>query len=409
MSWEKVRLGDISANIQTGPFGSQLHQYDYSETGTPVVMPKDLIGGKISEQSIARVSQDHVQRLKRHIIQKGDILYSRRGDVGRCAFATEHEKGWLCGTGCLRVTIEGSIANSKFIFYQLQQPKVVGWVEKHAVGATMLNLNTTILSNIPLLLPSMETQRQIADILSAYDDLIENNHKQIKLLEEAAQRLYKEWFVDFCFPGHERFKIVADLPEGWKRFRFSDKVEILSGGTPKTNNPLFYGGNIPFFTPKDYNGTLFSFKTAINITNEGLEHCNSQLFPENTIVITARGTVGKATLLAVPMAMNQSCYAIRSAELNAPYYLLFSLNQEIQSLKAMSNGGVFNTIIVKTFDNISILVPPPELLYRFEHTVTPLMKLIKEKMQTTFILTEARSRFLQKLIGQESVNINEVL
>ena len=216
MSWEKVKLGDISANIQTGPFGSQLHQHDYSEIGTPVVMPKDLIDGKISEQSIARVSQDHVQRLNRHIIQKGDILYSRRGDVGRCAIASDHETGWLCGTGCLRVTTDTTIADSKFVFYQLQQPEVVGWVEKHAVGATMLNLNTTILSNIPLLLPPIETQRRIADILSAYDDLIENNRKQIKLLEEAAQRLYKEWFVDLRFPNHEHTKIVDGVPEGWR-------------------------------------------------------------------------------------------------------------------------------------------------------------------------------------------------
>ena len=226
MSWEKVKLGDVSANIQTGPFGSQLHQYDYSETGTPVVMPKDLIGGKISEQSIARVGQDHVQRLNRHIIQKGDILYSRRGDVGRCAFATDHETGWLCGTGCLRVTTNTTIADSKFVFYQLQLPEVVGWVEKHAVGATMLNLNTTILSNIPLLLPPIETQHRIADVLSAYDDLIENNRKQIKLLEEAAQRLYKEWFVDLRFPGHEHTKIVDGVPEGWKPCTLDDVIEF---------------------------------------------------------------------------------------------------------------------------------------------------------------------------------------
>ena len=99
MSWVKKTLGDISSNIQTGPFGSQLHQSDYSERGFPVVMPKDLIDGRISEESIARVSKEHVERLKRHKIESGDILYSRRGDVGRCAFTTEREKDWLCGTG----------------------------------------------------------------------------------------------------------------------------------------------------------------------------------------------------------------------------------------------------------------------------------------------------------------------
>lgn len=190
MKWEKVKLKEIALAIQTGPFGSQLHQSDYSKNGIPVVMPKDLLNGKISEQSIARVSKIHVNRLKRHIISNGDILYSRRGDVGRCAYATEYETGWLCGTGCLRVTINTIKANSKFIFYQLQQPSIVGWVQNHAVGSTMLNLNTAILSEIPLLLPTLCIQTKIADILSAYDELIENNQKQIKLLEEAAHELH---------------------------------------------------------------------------------------------------------------------------------------------------------------------------------------------------------------------------
>ena len=217
MKWEIAKLGDISKNIQTGPFGSQLHQSDYSECGIPVVMPKDLVGGKISEESIARVDKTHVERLCRHKIEVGDILYSRRGDVGRCAHVTKKEEGWLCGTGCLRVTIDSEKADSRFVFFQLQHPDTVGWVEKHAVGATMLNLNTTILSSVPIRLPALEIQKRIADILSAYDDLIENNQKQIKLLEEAAQRLYKEWFVDLNFPGHENTKIVDGVPEGWSK------------------------------------------------------------------------------------------------------------------------------------------------------------------------------------------------
>ena len=116
MRWASVTLGAISANIQTGPFGSQLHQSDYSDEGIPVVMPKDLVNGHVSEDSIARVSMSHVDRLSRYKIEDGDILYSRRGDVGRCAFATEVEQGWLCGTGCLCVTIDQSKAIPKFVF-----------------------------------------------------------------------------------------------------------------------------------------------------------------------------------------------------------------------------------------------------------------------------------------------------
>ena len=230
MNWETVKLGDISSNIQTGPFGSQLHQSDYSEVGTPVVMPKDLIDGHISESSIARVSVEHVERLNRHKIESGDILYSRRGDVGRCAYASDKEVGWLCGTGCLRVSVNPEVANSKFVFYQLQKPETVGWVINHAVGATMLNLNTSILSAVPLELPSLDIQNHAVDMLSAYDYLIENNQRQIKLLEEAAQRLYKEWFIDLHFPGYEDVEIVNGVPEGWTSLYLGEAISYEIGG-----------------------------------------------------------------------------------------------------------------------------------------------------------------------------------
>ena len=230
MKWEKKILSEIANNIQTGPFGSQLHQSDYSETGIPVVMPKNLLNGSILENDIARVDETHVERLSRHIIQNGDILYSRRGDVGKCAYTTHKEEGWLCGTGCLRVSINEKIANSKFVFYQLQKKETIGWVEKHAVGSTMLNLNTSILGMVPIETPDLETQEKIVSILSAYDNLIENNQKQIKLLEEAAQRLYKEWFVDLRFPGHENVKIVDGVPEGWSKVQLQELIDFDIGG-----------------------------------------------------------------------------------------------------------------------------------------------------------------------------------
>lgn len=179
MNWKHVSLGEISVNIQTGPFGSQLHQSDYSEKGTPVVMPKDLISGHISEESIARVSDDHVERLSRHKIEVGDILYSRRGDVGRCAFASETEAGWLCGTGCLRVTIDSRKANPKFVFYQLLKADTIGWVEKHAVGSTILN-------------NSLYRPRDIIRMMSAIHNQIGTSEKFTQEAFDKAQQEYSE-------------------------------------------------------------------------------------------------------------------------------------------------------------------------------------------------------------------------
>ena len=284
----------------------------------------------------------------------------------------------------------------KYCFDILQQN-----CKKISQGAAQDNLSWEKLSTILFPAPPIEVQTKIADILSTYDNLIENNQKQIKLLEEAAQRLYKEWFVDLLFPGHENTKITDGVPEGWRKYKFSDTTSIMGGGTPKTDVKEFYNGNIPFYTPKDSDDSFFAFDTITHISQSGLDNCNSQLYPVNTIIITARGTVGKTTILAVPMAMNQSCYALKCDELNSPYYLFFSLKNEVAALKTMSNGGVFNTIIVKTFDSICLIAPTQDVLNMFEASVSPIMEQIKTKARQNIILTEARDRLLPKLMSGE--------
>ena len=401
MKWEKVKLGDIATCIQPGPFGSQLHNSDYSKEGTPIIMPKDIVGGAIVHSGLLKVSEEHVKRLSRHQVYEGNLMVARKGDVRKCAYITANENGWMTGSDCLKVVLDESKCYPKFIYYQLRSEHIGRWLEKVSIGATMPSLNTGLLSGIEMVLPPIEIQKQIAGILSTYDDLIENNQKQIKLLEEAAQRLYKEWFVDLNFPGHENTKIVDGVPEGWSIYPFSSKVDVMSGGTPKTSIPDYYNGKIPFYTPKDNDGAFFAYKTQMNITEGGLKNCNSRLYPPKTVIITARGTVGKTTILAVPMAMNQSCYALKMKENDAPYYLFFALNNEIKALQTMANGGVFNTIIGKTFDSINIQIPKDPLIYGFEETVRPFMEQIKNKLQANSKLVEARDRLLPKLMSGE--------
>ena len=401
MKWEKVKLGDIATCIQPGPFGSQLHNSDYSKEGTPIIMPKDIVGGAIVHSGLLKVSEEHVKRLSRHQVYEGNLMVARKGDVRKCAYITANENGWMTGSNCLKVVLDESKCYPKFIYYQLRSEHIGRWLEKVSIGATMPSLNTGLLSGIEMVLPPIEIQKQIAGILSVYDDLIENNQKQIKLLEEAAQRLYKEWFVDLRFPGHENTKIVDGVPEGWNICPFSSKVDIMSGGTPKTSISDYYNGRIPFYTPKDSDGAFFAYKTQINITEGGLKNCNSRLYPPKTVIITARGTVGKTTILAVPMAMNQSCYALKMKENDAPYYLFFALNNEIKALQTMANGGVFNTIIGKTFDSINIQIPKDPLIYGFEKTVRPFMEQIKNKLQANSKLVEARNRLLLKMMNGE--------
>lgn len=231
-------LGDICDEvdgiIRTGPFGSQLHESDYRKCGVPVVMPKNILAGTISTEDIAHIGEEDANRLSQHRLDRGDIVYGRRGDIGRRALITEREFGWLCGTGCIRISLGDSVLNPRFLYYYLGQPNVIEWIYNQAIGATLPNLNTSIIRSIPIEYPPLPTQRKIASILSAYDDLIENNTRRIKILEEMAQALYREWFVHFRFPGHEKVQMVDSplgrIPEGWEVKKLNEICELIDYG-----------------------------------------------------------------------------------------------------------------------------------------------------------------------------------
>ena len=393
MSWESVKLEDISSGIQTGPFGSQLHQSDYTEDGTPVVMPKDLIGGKISEQSIARVGAEHVQRLQRHIIQNGDILYSRRGDVGRCAFATERETGWLCGTGCLRVTVNPRVADKKFVFYQLQQSSTIDWVEKHAVGATMLNLNTKILSNIPVFLPPIETQHRIADILSAYDDLIENNRKQIKLLEEAAQRLYKEWFVDLRFPGYEHTKIVDGVPAGWEKKPLSSIADVVMGQSPKSEFYNQIGEGLPFHQGVGSYGNRF-------VKDETYSTSFTRVAEAGSVLFSVRAPVGRLNITKNKIVIGRGIAALNHKN-RFQSFLFYMLKERFFKDNLVGNGSIFASISKDELLNQQFIIPCEDILVHYDRVAKNIDERIAVLDRQIELLTQGRDRLLPKLMSEE--------
>ena len=406
MSWENKVLSDISISIQTGPFGSQLHQSDYSETGTPVVMPKDLINGKISEESIARVSQDHVDRLSKHKICAGDILYSRRGDVGRCAYATEKEADWLCGTGCLKVTIDTNKAIPSFVFYQLQKAEIVGWVVNHAVGSTMLNLNTSILSSVPIELPEMEIQRKIVDYISAYDALIENNQKQIKLLEEAAQRLYKEWFIDLRFPGYEDVEIVDGVPERWLIKPFSDVFEFVRGKSYSTKE----------LSEKD--GTLMvNLKNirAFGGYNRGAEKRFIGKFKETQKLFSGDIVMGVTDMtqerrLVGHVAMIPECNEDLTFSMDLIKLLPISVTRNYlycamqyggysDKISPLANGVNVLHLKPDSIMNMEMLVPDFGMLSIFDSAFEPIRMKIDTLQKQCIFAMEARDRLLPKLMN----------
>lgn len=394
MSWIACTLDDIcdkvDGHIQTGPFGSQLHQSDYSKVGTPVVMPKDIVNGTISEEGIARVSEEHVLRLSRHKVRTGDILFSRRGDVGRCAYISPKEQGWLCGTGCLRVTVDAKVADSKFIFYYLQQASAIDWIEKHAIGATMLNLNTGILATVPIMLPSLPTQRRIASILSAYDDLIENNRRQIKLLEEAAQRLYREWFVELRFPGHESVKVMDGVPEGWKKQKLVDIADVQYGfafdgkcfNNQRSGTPIIRIRNIPDGTTSDYT----------------TESADSRYVVHNgEIVVGMDGEFHINTWNGEDAYLVQRTCCIRPTDKALNGWLLYAIYEPIKFYEKTVVGSTVAHLGKKHVDTIELLTSPSSLYKPFVALYKKRQVLLNQNRK----LSKARDHLLPKLMSRE--------
>lgn len=381
MIWESKTLGEISLSIQTGPFGSQLHQSDYLDEGIPVVMPRDLVNGTISEESIARVSKEHVERLEKHKIQEGDILYSRRGDVGRCAFASGREIGWLCGTGCLKVRFDKEKVEPKFVFYQLKKAETIGWVVNHAVGSTMLNLNTSILSAVPVDIPKIETQRKIVSILSAYDELIENNQKQIKLLEEAAQRLYREWFVDLRFPGYEDVEIVYGVPEGWRKANLPEIAPIVTG--KKDANFGTVNGKYLFFT----------------CAQEPIK-APSYSFDCNAVILAGNGDFN-VKLYRGQFEAYQRTYVFSPYNSKRLYLLYYAVKESMRQLFQGASGSTIKFLTKRMLEEILVFVPDKEVLELFNQNCELFQSKIEALKAQITLAQEARDRLLPKLMSGE--------
>ncbi len=210
--WQQLTLGDV-ADIQTGPFGSQLHSSDYVEIGIPSIMPTN-IGARleVNLNNIFRITEADAKRLEKYLIKTGDIVYSRRGDVEKCAYISENEDGWLCGTGCIRIRLESYDVLSKFCAYYLSTDETKGWISGNAVGTTMPNLNSSILRRVPLAIPPLPEQKAIATILSSLDDKIDLLHRQNKTLEAIAETLFRQWFIEEAQEDWEE-GILGDVSE----------------------------------------------------------------------------------------------------------------------------------------------------------------------------------------------------
>lgn len=416
MKLNETSLGHVAESIQTGPFGSQLHSSDYSEDGTPVIMPQDIVDWNISEDKIARVSEDHVNRLKRHKCKIGDIIYPRRGDLAKCAFITNREEGWLCGTGCLKVSIDETKAIPKYVYFHLQQPYSTNCIEVATVGSTMANLNTSILSKIKLRLPSLEIQKKVVDILSGYDDLITINRKRIAILEELAMRTYREWFVHFRFPGHESCEFDNGLPKGWELAPISYLIEnYIGGGWGEESQSrdfsvggyVIRGSDIPDVLNGIPNKDIFRYHKSSNIASRELS--------EGDIIFEISGgsdnqplgrncLITKALLEAYGDKVICASFCKRLIPQREYSEYLFGYLHQLWSFGALDVysvriTGISNFKFEAFLKYHNIFIPPKEIVSKYSEIVKPIYNNICKIGGSIAKLQQMRDRLLPQLMS----------
>lgn len=387
---ENITLGDI-ATIQTGPFGSQLHASDYVENGIPVIMPTNIGNNlNIEVDAIAKINEDDLYRLSRYQVYEDDIVYSRRGDVERCAFITKSQNNWLCGTGCLRVRFKKGDIVPKFFAYQLSTDEAKGWISGHAVGSTMSNLNSSILAQVPLFKLDVEEQRAIAAVLSSLDDKIDLLHRQNATLEAMAEALFRQWFV-------------VEAKEEWEEKKLSDLINLVGGGTPKTSLPSYWGGTIPWLSGGDISchHKKFIFSSEKFITEAGLNNSATRLVPKYATIITARGTVGKFCLAAKSMSFSQTNYGVMPKDNKNFFFTFLLIDYIVNILKSAAYGSVFDTITSQLFDEVSIALPSKKVIEKFDLTVGVFFEKIFSNQKQIQTLEKLRDALLPKLMSGE--------
>lgn len=421
--WKVATLSDY-ASILTGPFGSQLHNEDYVEHGTPIITVEHLGENRIIHKNLPCVSETDKKRLKRYSLAKGDVVFSRVGSVDRRAYVHDDEEGWLFSGRCLRVRVTHQDLDSRFLSYFFGLESVKEHIRSIAVGATMPSLNTKLLGSIQIPLPPPSEQQRIASILGSLDDKIEINRQMTSTLEAISQALFKSWFVDFdpvkaksagqpsvlppridaLFPDSLENSELGLIPKGWSVTTVGDIGKIVGGGTPSTQQPEYWvGGHHAFCTPKDLssNSSMVLVSTERKVTDAGLLKIGSGLLPKGTVIMSSRAPIGYLAITDIPVCVNQGIIAIYCGEEVQNVFMIQWLRANMDTIKSRANGSTFLEISKANFRPIPFLVPTSDLLSKFTEFVTGIHFRIIQLEYNNQSLKKTRDALLHRFIGQE--------
>ncbi len=279
---------------------------------------------------------------------------------------------------------------------------IIELAAKAGGAANQANISPAHIKGLSFPCPDLATQHKIGNILRSYDKLIENNQKQIKLLEEAAQRLYKEWFVDLRFPGYEDVAVIDGVPEGWRYKRVEEFGEVITGKTPSTSKTEYYGGNIPFVTIPDMHGNVFPLVTEKTLTKVGADTQKNKYLPVNSVIVSCIATVGLVNIAVEACQTNQQINSVILQNDNELYFFYESMKRIKALLDGVGSNGATMTNVNKTkFSNIKVLYPVEDLIKRYNELCKPIFDKILALSKSIIKAEQARDRLLPKLMNGE--------
>jgi type I restriction enzyme S subunit len=425
--WEYTTLGAAcelgGGDIQTGPFGSQLHAADYVPIGIPSIMPQNIGDNRIVEEGIARITPEDAKRLSRYLVRSGDIVYSRRGDVERRALVRDHENGWLCGTGCLRVRLGDQGPDPRFATYYLGHPSVREWIVRHAHGATMPNLNTSILGACPFVVPPRAEQRAIGHILGTLDDKIELNRRTNETLEAMARAMFKSWFVDFepvranaegrdpglpkaladLFPDRLVDSDLGKIPEGWEVRTLADICEKPQYGYTASASDESVGPK--FLRITDINKKNWIDWDSVPFCVIHVEDRDKYALKTGDVVIARMADPGHGALIEEEVDAVFASYLIRfrPRQLELGRFLQYWLRSESYWNLVLSrqSGSTRANLNAQVLSGFLIVVPAQRVLRAFSAQTGSLRDKVVANVRESRTLAELRDTLLPRLISGE--------
>ena len=404
--WKKVKLKDCCLKIGSGstPKGGSTV---YIESGTSLIRSQNVYNLSFDYNGLTHITEDAANKLKGVTIFNDDILLNITGDsVARTCIVPKNVLPARVNQHVAIIRPDSEKMNSRFLNYYLASPRMQAHMLSLAVGkgASRNAMTKQMIENFDVPCPPISTQHRIATILSRYDSLIENYQKQIKLLEEAAQRLYKEWFVDLHFPGHENTKIIDGVPEGWEKKKIVEVCDTIGGGTPSTKEVSYYeGGTISWVTPTDItrNNSLCLLSTEKKITQEGLSHSSAKMLPPGAILMTSRASDGFFGICDFEVCTNQGFISCVPFKQDFQMYLLYNLKNRVEEIRIKAGGSTYLEISKSVFRNFDIICPSNNVVGLFQREAHCFLDRMRNNAKQIRLLTEARDRLLSKLMSGE--------